>query len=155
MGSADEGNKMVSDAIGFGALGLAGLLVLGVLVRLVLSPAVVGSLLSAAAAVGVAYAFGVVDQCAVAYACWDLSDRLGARIAIGSLRSHLSVSRGSVEVAGVSMDQLAKFPTTAGDKALEVGGAEVTFDPAKSLAARGLVVTGAKLRDVRVRAGKG
>ncbi|KAH8098005.1 oxidoreductase [Aureococcus anophagefferens] len=104
--------------------------------------------LSGAAGLGVAYAFGVVDRLAAWYACYDLSERLGAAVRVGSLASALSRTSGAVVAGDVALAMAAGFP--GGGDALEVGAAEVEFDLRRSVETRGLVVTSAKLRDVRV-----
>ena len=138
----------LTEAIGWAALGLGALAVALALLRLLLSPALVGALLSGAAGLGVAYAFGVVDRLAAWYACYDLSERLGAAVRVGSLAISLSRTSGAVVAEHVALAMAAGFP--GGGDALEVGAAAVEFDLRRSFETRGLVVTRAKLRDVRV-----
>ena len=100
----------LTEAIGWAALGLGALAVALALLRLLLSPALVGALLSGAAGLGVAYAFGVVDRLAAWYACYDLSERLGAAVRVGSLAISLSRTSGAVVAEHVSLAMAAGFP---------------------------------------------
>lgn len=117
VGSMDDGTVAVACALGGPILGL-------VLIR----AGVVGGVLSCGVSLGVfaviAYVLRGMDYAGSAYACWDLSQKLGSRVRIGDVRAALFA--GTLEARDASLAQLPDFPPEAGN-AVEVGEASIRF----------------------------